>query len=62
MRITYRDNAWELDGKMTVREAIEKVNLIPEAVLAVHDGKLLTEDTLLGPEDEIRLVAVISGG
>jgi sulfur carrier protein ThiS len=31
-------------------------------VLAVRDGKLLTEDVMLDEDDEVRLVAVISGG
>jgi len=45
-----------------VRDAIEEVGLIPRAVLAVRDGKLLTEDTVLDEDDEVKLVAVISGG
>jgi sulfur carrier protein len=62
MRVIHRDKEWELEGRMTVRQVVEKVGLIPETVLAVRDGKLLTEDTMLGPDDEVRLVAVISGG
>lgn len=62
MKIIYRDREWELTGRMTVRQAIEKVGLIPETVLAVRDGKLLTEDTMLKPEDTVRLVSVVSGG
>ncbi len=62
MRIIHRDKEWELEGRMTVRQAIEKVGLIPETVLAVRDGKLLTEDTVLEPEDEVKLIAVVSGG
>jgi len=62
MRIVHRDKEWELEGRMTVREAIEKVGLIPETVLAVRDGKLLTEDTVLEPDDEVKLISVVSGG
>jgi len=62
MRIIHREKVWELEGRMTVRQVIEKVGLIPETVLAVREGKLLTEDTVLEPDDEVRLVAVISGG
>ncbi|HDQ70468.1 MAG TPA: MoaD/ThiS family protein [Chloroflexi bacterium] len=62
MKITYRDQEWELEGQQRVREAIEAVGLIPETVLAVRDGKLLTEDTILSEDDAIKLVAVISGG
>lgn len=62
MKIIYRDREWELTERMTVRQAIEKVGLIPETVLAVRDGKLLTEDTILEPEDTVKLVSVVSGG
>ncbi len=62
MRIVHRDKEWELEGRMTVRQAIEKVGLIPETVLAVRDGKLLTEDTVLEPDDEVKLISVVSGG
>ncbi len=62
MKITYRDQEWELEGDRRVGEAIEEIGLIPQTVLAVRNGKLLTEDTLLDENDEIKLVAVISGG
>lgn len=61
-KIVYRDQEWEVKGGMTVRDAILKVGLNVEAVLAVRDGRLITEDTVLKDEDEIKLVAVISGG
>lgn len=62
VKIVYRDKQWELHGRRCVRDAIEEVGLIPRAVLAVRDGKLLTEDTVLDEDDEVKLVAVISGG
>ena len=62
MKIVYRDQQWELHGRRRVRDTIKEVGLIPQAVLAVRDGKLLTEDVMLEQDDEVRLVAVISGG
>ena len=62
MKIIYRDQEWELEGRRRVRDAIKEVGLLPQTVLAVRDGKLLTGDVMLEKEDEIRLVAVISGG
>jgi sulfur carrier protein ThiS len=62
MKITYRDKEWELEGRHRVRNAIKAVGLVPQTVLAVRDGKLLTEDVMLKEEDEVKLVAVISGG
>lgn len=62
VRIIYRDQEWELQGKWRVRDAVKEVGLVPHAVLAVRDGKLLTEDVMLAETDEVKLVAVISGG
>jgi sulfur carrier protein ThiS len=62
MKLIYRGKEWELKGGMTARAAIEKMGLDPEAVLVVRNGQLVTDDTLLEDEDEVRLLAVISGG
>jgi len=62
MKIRYRDKEWELEGQRTVREAIEEVGLTPETVLAMHEGELVGDDVVLDEDDEIRLLAVISGG
>jgi sulfur carrier protein ThiS len=62
IKLKYRKQEWDLEGKLTVRQAIESVGLNPQSVLAVRDGELITEDTRLKDGDEIRLVAVISGG
>ncbi|GAB4438630.1 MAG: MoaD/ThiS family protein [Anaerolineae bacterium] len=60
--ITFRDQQYEVRPGMTVRDAIRKCGLQPEAVLPVRDGKLITEDVVLKEGDRIKLVAVISGG
>ena len=62
MKLVYRDKEWELLGRRRVRDAIKEVGLMPQTVLAVRDGKLLTGDVMLNEEDEVKLVAVISGG
>jgi sulfur carrier protein ThiS len=62
IKLKYRKQVWELEGRYTLRRAIETVGLNPQAVLAVREGELITEDSQLEDGDEIRLVAVISGG
>jgi sulfur carrier protein len=62
MKIIYRNQEWELEGQRRVRDAIKEVGLLPQTVLAVRGGKLLTGDLMLEESDEIKLVAVISGG
>jgi sulfur carrier protein ThiS len=62
MKIIYRDRTWELKGNITIRDAIKKVGLHPTAVLALRDGKLVTDDVVVGPDETIKLIAVVSGG
>jgi sulfur carrier protein ThiS len=63
VKLTYRGKDYEVPAGMTVRDAIKKVGLQPETVLAVCEGKLMTDDTLLREDmKSVRLVAVISGG
>jgi len=62
VKLIYRDKKWELPAGMTVRDAILKCGLNSEQVLAVRNGKLVHEATILKDNDEIKLVAVISGG
>lgn len=61
-QLTLRDKIYEVRAGMTIRAALLEVGLIPEAVLPTLEGELLTDDELLREGDQIRLVAVISGG
>lgn len=63
VKVVYRNKEYEVAAGMTVRDAIKKVGLQPETILAVVEGKLITDDTIIKPEMKtIKLVAVISGG
>ncbi len=63
IKLKYRNQEYEVPAGMTVRDAIKKVGLQPETILAVVDGKLLTDDVILRVEMKtVKLVAVISGG
>lgn len=62
VKLKYRNKDFEVPAGMTVRDAIKKVGLQPETVLAVLDKKLLTDDTVLREGMAIKLIAVISGG
>ena len=39
-----------------------KLEILPESVICVRDGDLVTEDVMLKKGDIIKLVSVISGG
>jgi len=62
INVTYRSKQWEVPGHQTVREVIEAVGLNPAVVLAVRHGKLVLDSEMLGDDDELKLIAVISGG
>lgn len=61
-RITYRDRTYEVTEGLSVKEALIQIGLEPQLYLAVRDGKLVTEDQKLKPDDKIKLVAIVSGG
>jgi sulfur carrier protein ThiS len=62
VKLIYRGKEHEASVGSTIRDAVRKIGLQPETVLAVHEGKLLTDDTVLRDGMQIKLVAVISGG
>ena len=62
VHIHLRDQEFKVRSGMTIRSALLRLNIQPEAVLPTRDGELLTDDEILQGGDEIRLIAVISGG
>ena len=62
VRLLLRDKLYEVKGGMTLLAALEKAEILPETVLATRGGELILEDEILADGDEVRLIAVISGG
>jgi sulfur carrier protein ThiS len=62
VKLVYRGKEHTAKVGTTIRDAVKKIGLQPETVLAVLDGKLVTDDTVLREGMQVRLVAVISGG
>jgi thiamine biosynthesis protein ThiS len=60
--IRLRDQEFEVKAGMTARDALLKINIHPDTVLITRNGELITDDQILHEGDEIRLIAVISGG
>jgi sulfur carrier protein len=61
-RLILRDQTYEVAPGQTIRDALLMLDIIPETVLPVRAGRLVTEDERLQEGETIRLVAVISGG
>ncbi len=62
MRVHFRNQTYEFDRPMTVRELLKELNLSPESTLVIRNDEVLTEDEQLGEDDEVRVVSAISGG
>lgn len=61
-KIRYQKREWQVPSGTTVRVAIESLGLDPQAVLALRNKKVIQDNTLIEPGDEIKLVNMISGG
>jgi sulfur carrier protein len=62
VHLKLREAEYEVRAGMTLLAALKKINVQPESVIAVRNGELVTEDEILQEGDQIKLVAVISGG
>lgn len=60
--IILRDERYEVKAGMTILSALKKLEIPIEAVLPTRAGELIPEDELIEEGDEIKLIAVISGG
>ena len=61
-KFTLRNKDYEIKPGMTVRKALEKLDIEPDSVLITRNGELLTDDEIILKDDLIKLVPVISGG
>jgi sulfur carrier protein ThiS len=61
-QIRYRNQIYELTAGLTLLEALSALGIDPESVLAIREGEMIGGAYRLEEGDEVRLVAVISGG
>jgi sulfur carrier protein len=62
VKLVLRKEEYEVKPGMTLRHALEKIDVNREAVIATRNGEIITDDQILQDDDVIKLVAVISGG
>jgi sulfur carrier protein ThiS len=62
VKLLMRDKEFEIRPGMNLLAALQKVDILPESVIAVKNGQLILEDEILQDGDVVKLVAVISGG
>lgn len=52
----------DVEGVRRVGDLLERLHILPGTVLVIRGDRLLTEDTPLGPTDDLELRSVVSGG
>jgi sulfur carrier protein ThiS len=62
VHLILRGKQYEVRGGMTLLAALNKLNILPESVIAIRESEMILEDEILKDGDVIKLVAVISGG
>lgn len=62
VKVKFRDQTFEFERDMTVRELLKELNLSPESTIVVRGDEVLTEDEKLHKDDEVRVISAISGG
>jgi sulfur carrier protein ThiS len=62
VKLILRNKEYEVKPGMTLLSALQKINVVPESVIATRDGEMILEDEILKDGDVIKLIAVISGG
>jgi sulfur carrier protein ThiS len=62
VKLILRDKEYEVKPGMTLLSALQKINVVPESVIATREGEMILEDEILKEGDVIKLIAVISGG
>jgi sulfur carrier protein ThiS len=60
--IILRKQEFVVKHGMTVRKALQKLDIEPDSVLATLDGELITDDEIIKENTIIKLIPVISGG
>ena len=62
VKLILRDKNYEVKPGMTLLSALQKINVVPESVIATREGEMILEDEILRDGDVVKLIAVISGG
>lgn len=62
MMVRMRNETFEFSKTMTVRQLLEKLQVLPESVVVLRNEEILTEDDVLKEPDAVEVVPVISGG
>jgi len=62
VKLILRNKEYEVKPGMMLLDALKKINVVPESVIATRNGEMILDDEILRDGDVVKLVAVISGG
>jgi len=62
VKITFKNQEWELRAGLTVDAAMRKAGVSREEALPLINKRLVAEDAILRAGDVLELVPVVSGG
>lgn len=61
-KVVMEGREWEVRRRMNVLRFLEKEGINPEDVLVLINGKVVTEDAVMEPQDEVKILWVLSRG
>ncbi len=61
-RIVMEDRVWEVKRRMNVLRFLQREGINPEEVLVLINGRVVTEDAVMEPQDEVEIRWVLSRG
>jgi len=61
-KIIFHNQEYDIKQGMTVRKALQMLDIEPDSVLVTLNGELITDDQIIKVNDVLKLVPVISGG
>jgi len=62
VKLILREKEYDVKPGMTLLSALQKIDVVPESVIATREGEMILDDEILHDGDVINLIAVISGG
>lgn len=60
--LALRGKEYQVKPGMCLRDSLLKIGVLPESILATRNGEMITDEEILRDGDEVKLIAVISGG
>jgi len=62
VKLLIRKDEFEVRPGMSLLDALKKLDILPEGIIATRDGEVVEVDEILKEGDIIHLITAISGG